>query len=305
VERLNLPRLAPWIACLLWCVPLRGEPERFNLVLTRGERPPAWWSDLAVPADFLAPIHPQDGTPVFKTLKGTCFGIGLSAWPFPRLQARAVLPVESSRLSTPVTLESLSRPGDLEIGASVLGVGSRGSKWQAALDGLLRLPTGVDPSRLNDPILATGRGVLQAGVGAWASETSGRFSFFQWINWEKGGKLKVPAWRVPGFPDGEMTWPDALRAGARATWNLYRRGERRVSLGYEADLERHDATLWNGAVWSSGPTLWYSTGVLRVQVDPRFTVEGRWTFVPTGPGFSDPRPYGDYISAALFYHPVF
>jgi hypothetical protein len=198
----------------------------------------------------------------------------------------------------------LGRPGDLETGASFLLLGRRETPFRLALDAWTRWPTGASPFGLNDPILATGRGAAQAAGGVWASETSGRFSFFQWIHYEKEATVRFDRWRGLDVPSSEARWPAQTDAGARFEWRAYQRVDRWVALGYELRARWIDELLLNGQAWTLSDRLVYSTASLKVRVDSQMTLEGRWTFFPLELG-STPRPdYGNFITVVLAYHPL-
>ncbi len=283
-----------------------GSPSRLEVGLYRFEKPSAWWVNLGLPDEFLLPVLKVSELPLILSMRGVEYGVGLSAWPWDRAQIRVSLPMESNRFDSAdgLGLRRLTRCGDLETGVSFLALGRRETPFRLAVDAWTRWPTGPSPFGLNDPILAPGRGVARNAAGVWASETSGRFSFFQWIHYEKEATARFDRWMGLDVPSSEARWPAQTHVGARVEWRTYQRGDRWVALVYELRSRWVDETLLNGQAWTISDRLMYSTAALRVRVDSQMTLEGRWTFFPLELGQKARMDYGNFITVVLSYHPL-
>jgi hypothetical protein len=282
-----------------------GASDRLGISLYRYEKSNAWWVNLGLPMDFFAPVLKLSENSGIYSIKGLEYGLGVSAWPLKCLQARLSLPFESNTFvdSTSVNQSSV-RPGDLKVGVSWLGLGERTSSIRVAADGWVVFPTGTSPFTASYPILASGLGVYRAAVGTWASERLGRFSFFQWIDYEKSSSASFT--HFYGLPDANyrLDWPDRLYAGVRVEWCIFRRGEREASLLGEMRVQHWDDWKVNGYLWSPADRIFDSGLGLRVRADKDLTVEGRWSYSPVEWSYSHSRAdFGDIITLVLCFHP--
>jgi hypothetical protein len=260
--------------------------------------------NLGLPEGFFQPVLPIATIPLVYSVRGVEYGLGLTGWPHPRLQARASLAFEANRYEDLFgSIRRTVRPADLEGALSVLAVGRRDSALRVAADGWVRWPTGVSPFETADPLLASGRGVLQGALGGWASERVGRFSFFQWIHYENASTTRFDRWRGDPVTPSTLRWPAQWHAGFRTGWTPFRRGGREVTLHYELRMRQAEALEFHGVPAVPADRLLYSTGLMTVRVDPELSVDGRLTFFPLELGTGRTRPdFGTLVSIALHYH---
>jgi hypothetical protein len=287
--------------------------ERLEVQLDRFEKGNAWWVNLGLPAEFLSPVYLESETPLVLSLKGVEYRLGISAWVSERFRARMTLPVESNRyVDLFAAAHNTVRPGDLQAGLSFLLLGRRDSSFRAALDGAVVFPTGVSPFETSQPILATGFGVYRAVLGGWASQRVGRFSLFQWINYEKYGDAAFESLAGEAWAASRLRWPDRLRAGFGMEWCFFRRGPREAALTGRLRVHRWGDWVLEGEGFSGGTAVWapsdriIGSGVgLRVRADSMMSFEAHWDFSPVEWSAARARPdYGSTVTLSLRFHPL-
>jgi hypothetical protein len=261
--------------------------------------------NLGLPSDFFTPVLRLSELPEVYSLQGLEYGVGLSVWPLERLQAQLTLPFESNSFTDITDISHSSvRPGDLKLGASWLGWGTRTGKIRVAANGWAILPSGVSPFRAVTPILATGLGTYRAALGVWASEQVGRFSFFQWINYEKSTSTEFNQFADTVVPGSTLYWPDRQYAGARIEWRFFNRGIREASLVGSLRVQRWGDWKVNDFVWSPADRIFDAGLGLKVRADKELTVEGLWNYFPVEWNYSITRPdFGQIITLVLCFHP--
>lgn len=290
-----------------------GSSDILDLTLYRYEKDNPWWVNLGLPWDFFKLVQPKiPGTAVY-TVHGIEYGVGASYWWGGRLQTGVQLPFESNTFTD---LNGAShgsvRPGDLKVGATFLGVGERTAPIRVGVTGTATFPTGTSPFRIDWPLLATGTGVNRFSAGLWSSQRLGRFSFFQWINYEKSGAVSFDRFGDSLVPGSRMQWPDRILAGLRAEWLFFRRGEREATLVGEMRYRHWGDWTVTGPLWSQDGLLWsradriFDGGVgLRIRTDRLLTVEGRWDYIPVEWDTRTARPdAGSIITLSLCFHPL-
>jgi hypothetical protein len=289
-----------------------GSPERLLISFYRYEKSSPWWVNLGLPGQFFTPVLRLSEVPTVFSLRGVEYGVGVSSWLLPRLQVRGLLPFESNNFDDLESLPHSSvRPGDLKLGVSWLGLGNRFSRFRVAADGWVVFPTGVSPFEADFPILASGLGAIRVAGGLWASQRFGRFSFFQWINYEKATSVRFDRFDGVELPGSKLAWPDRVVAGARVDWRFFSRGAREATLSGELRVRRWGDWTVNSALWPEGGFVWapadriFDSGLsLKVKTDRYLTVEGRWSYYPVEFSYSVARPdFGQIITLVLGFHP--
>ncbi|GEM_PF-5829781 len=284
---------------------LPGDASKFSVDLYRYEKPSSWWVNQGLPETFFMPVSQLSLTPKVYQLHGVEYGIGATGWFLDRFQARFHLPFETNVYTSPdLSSHHSARPGDLEAGLSILGVGRRDSRFRAALDGLVRFPTGRSPFRAVSPLLATGTGFFRATLGAWGSERVGRFSFFQWINYQNSGTVHLDQWAGLPAPGASFQWPDEWNAGLQAAWRVFKRGSREVTLSYEFRARQSGHSYLDGQLAVPGGRIFSSIGTFRVRADEQMALEGQVTVFPVD--FHRVAYYPDsgvLLTVALHYYP--
>jgi len=282
-----------------------GATDRLDISLYRYQKSSAWWVNLGIPGNFFTPVQQLSQFPVVYSIQGLEYGLDVSAWPLSHLQTRLTLPIESNSFTdTDLQNHSSVRPGDLKLGMSWLGLGERTSTFRVAADGWVVFPTGLSPFKAGTPILATGLGVYRAALGVWASEGLGRFSFFQWINYEKSSSVAFDRYPDIFLPGARLYWPDRLTAGIRAEWRFFRRGPREASLLCDLRVRRWDDWRVNDVVWSPADRIFDAGLGLRIRVDKDLSIEGRWSYFPVEWSLINYRPdIGQTLTLVLCFHP--
>jgi len=282
-----------------------GASERLGISAYRFEKSNAWWVNLGLPSDFFTPVLQLSKFPDVYSIRGLEYGLGVSAWPLERLQTRVSLPFESNVFNDISGVSHSSvRPGDLKLGFSYLGLGERTSSIRIAADGWVIFPTGTSPFKVASPILASGLGVYRVALGSWASERLGRFSFFQWIDYEKSGSTSFDRFGEIVRPGSRLDWPDRLYGGFRVEWCIFRRGAREASLLGELRVQHWGDWKVDGILWSPADRIYDSGLGLRIRTDKDLTVEGRWSYSPVEWNYATSRPdFGSVVTLLLCFHP--
>jgi hypothetical protein len=302
--------LAAWAS---WASALNLEPpalhrlptDRLTVGATRWEKNSAYYVNLGLPWEFFEGVEKVSELPVVRSVRAVEYGLRVSGWPHDRVFLQGFLPFESVYL---VPVEGLTRArelkkgGDLEFSAALLLLGDRRSRIRAGVDGWVRPATGTDPFSLAYPLMTTGKGAPQWAFGVTGAQQAGRFSFFQGLNYEKTGPIRLPRYFTWDSP-GTFRWPDVLHAAARVEFRFFRRAYRAVDAFYDLRMRRTGVMRYGDQVLVEADRLFYSSFGLAVRVDPEFSVTGQYSVFPFE--FTDKaRPdWGGLLFLSVAYTP--
>ncbi len=286
--------------------------DAFSLSFFREERLSYYWVNIGVPDQFFNGVNQISNYPntVAYQIQGMEYGLRAAGWLDDQLQLRATIPLEANALvDAEGAPHNVTQVGDVEIGATYLLLGKREKGNFIGLDGWYRFATGTNPFNLTFPLLSTGKGAPEEGVGLTSGQELGGFSFFQSIHYEKTQPISLES-ANPLWGSGTFQWPDNFRAMGRVEYLVFHQAQRLVSLFYELNIRVSGAMELNQqpVLYGTGQLtdrLLFSTFGLVVRVDKEFSVEGKGTYFPFEPiGFDKPRPdYGLIFSLSMQFRP--
>ncbi len=256
--------------------------DRLVIGITRWEKTSSYYVNLGLPWEFFDGVEKVSEIPLRHSVRAVEYGLRIAGWPHPRFFAQGFLPFESVYLVPDAGVaqaRELKKGGDLEFSATGLLLGTRRSPFRAGLNGWYRFPTGTDPFSLPHPLMTTGKGAAQWAFGVNGVQQVGRFSFFQGLNYENTGPIRLQRYFSWDVPDS-FRWPDVLHAAARFEFRFFRRSYRSVDAFYDIRMRRSGALRYGDVVLVEPDRLYYSSFGLIVRVDPEFSVTGRYCVFP-------------------------
>lgn len=301
-----------------WAIQLDPYPvngfsrDPFSISLYREERPSFYWVNIGVPDLFFNGVNLISAPPssIVYSMHSIGYGLRASGWLTDQLRLKTTIPFEANALvDVSGKTQNLTKPGDVEFGATYLFLGKGEAGSFAGVDVWFRLPSGTNPFDLAFPLLSTGKGVPHGAVGLTASQEVGGFSFFQSIHYEKSQALILETSK-PLLGAGVFQWPDNIHAAGRIEYAVFHRAQRLVSLYYEMRARISGPMEFNGQPLSYGQNLgqtsdqlFFSSLGMLVRVDKQFSAEGTLSYFPFE--FSKPRPdFGLLFSLSLIFRPI-
>jgi hypothetical protein len=312
-------RAFPWLMLLLALPPVGAfamnfEPpvfyrpplERLFIGATRWEKSSAYFVNLGLPGEFFEGVEKISEIPQVQSIRAVEYGLRAGGWPTDRVFVQGFLPYESVYMvptAGTYYAKELKKGGDFELSGAYLLLGSRKTPFYAGLNGWYRFPTGTNPFDLPYPLMSSGKGAPQWAFGAIGAQKAGRFYFFQGLNYENTGAIRLPSffsWDNPA----SFQWPGVLHAAARFEFQFFKRSYRSVNAFYDLRLRRVGPLKYGDAVLVEADRLYYSSFGLFVKVDPELTVTGQYSFFPFE--FTDiPRPdWGGLLFLSVAYTPL-
>ncbi len=279
---------SPTTAIELDAYPVEGfSRDLISFSFFREERPSFYWVNIGVPDQFFVGVNniSSSPSPTIYSIRNIEYGVRAAGWFTDQIQLKATIPFESSEiLDSPGNTKNAQGFGDLEIGASYLFLGKRDSGIFAALDGWYRFATGTNPFKLAFPLLSSGKGASEEGIGVLLGQEVSGFSFFQSIHYEKTDPITVDSTNAL-FGSGKFEWPENLIAEGRIEYLLFHRAERFVRVFYDFRLRLSGQMLMNGIPVPYGQgqltdRLMFSTFGASVRVDKEFSAEGKIVWLP-------------------------
>jgi len=275
--------------------------DEFSISFFREERPSFYWLNAGVPDTFFNPVSVVSLSPnLVYSIRTIEYGARVQGWVTDQLNLRITFPFEGNALedtgsvnsagATVNATHSAEKFGDIEVAGTYLLVG----KWEKGnyigLDGWYRFPTGSNPFYQSYPLLGTGVGAARQAIGLVMDQEAYGFSFFQSLNYETTDPVHLNATSYLGA--GTFHWPDDWFTSLRVSYQLYKLGQRAVSVYWMVRSRISGLMTFNGQVLSYGENknplnygmttdeLTTSTFGMDVQVDKTFSVDGQLIYFP-------------------------